>query len=85
MKAQQFLDGSLSGYAPDTLIVMRDAFDQAWSLIEPKYRKSPTLEAARLMLADAVVDVSPRTGADVDTVRRMAMDLFLILERDQPL
>ena len=64
---------------------MRDAFDQAWALIECSYSDIAIREAAHMRLAGAIVDVSPRTGAKVDTVRRMALDLVMILNRDEPL
>ena len=85
MKAQTFLDGTLTGYSPDTMRTMTHAFHQAWALIERKYTDPRLREAARLRLAGTVVDVSPRTGADEATVRRMALDLFSILGRDDPL
>ena len=74
----------MTGYTPHTLCVMRDAFDQAWALVQCTYSDPQVREAAHMRLAGAIVDVSPRTGAKVDTVRRMALDLFRILDRDEP-
>ena len=85
MKGQQLLDGSLTGYSPQSFGVMREVFQQAWALIERNYCDPHIRELARLRLAGVIVDVAPRTGADESTVRRMALDLFMILDRDEPL
>ena len=84
MKGQGLIDGTLAGYSPDELRVMNLALERAWALIEQRYPVTKR-DAARLRLADSIVDVSPRSGADVDTVQRMAVDLFMILDRDEPL
>ena len=85
MKGQQLLDGTLIGYPSDMLRVMNQAFDQAWQSIERRYADPRLRQAARLRLASVIVDVTPRTGADLDMVMRMAFDLFMILDRDDPL
>jgi hypothetical protein len=64
---------------------MTNAFHQAWALIERKYTDPRLRQSARLRLAGAIVDVTPQTGVVEDTIRRMAVDLFMILDRDEPL
>jgi hypothetical protein len=48
-KAQQLLDGTLSGYPPPTLSLMKEVFAKGWLLISSRYQ---TVEAAVAVAAD---------------------------------
>ena len=82
VKARQLLDGNLSGFPDETIRIMHAALDKAWAMLPSRYHEPTLVERARLLLASAVIDVTPRTGAQVESVARLATELFLILERD---
>ena len=81
-KAQQLLDGTLSGYPPPTLSLMKEAFAKGWLLISSRYQTVEASAKGRLRLARAIVDVTPANATDAEAIVRMAIDLVNIEERD---
>lgn len=79
---ERFLSGTLTGYQPHVLTLMREAFDKSWALISSKYRGQDSTDDARLRLAEAIVAVTPPHAADADVIARMAIDLLMIEERN---
>jgi len=63
-----------------TVQAMGDAFDQAWARIAPTFGNIPQeVEAARLMLAEAMLSVTAEGDADIEDLQdraiiAMAMD-----------
>lgn len=82
MKAQRFLDGTLPGYTAETLSLMRAAFDDAWCAIVHRYEGDAAIAGGRLRLAEAVVTVTPHNGANAEDIKRRALDMVYIVERD---
>ena len=78
MKARALIDGAAFGAG--TVQAMGDAFDQAWARIAPTFGNIPQeVEAARLMLAEAMLSVTTEGDADVEDLQdraiiAMAMD-----------
>ena len=79
---KRFLNGTLTGYSPATLAVMKEAYAKGWSLISHRYRGEESVEDARLRPAEAIVAVTPANATDADAIVRMAIDLVNIEERD---
>ena len=73
----------MTGYSPETLDVMQLAFEKSWATLKSRYKDPEAMEAARLLLASAIVDVAPPVEAQADDVARMAVDLFMILKRGE--
>jgi hypothetical protein len=82
MKAQRFLDGTLTGYSAETLSLMRAVWDDAWCVIGHRYEGDAAIAEGRLRLAEAVVTVTPREGGNAEDIKRMALDMVFIVERD---
>jgi hypothetical protein len=81
-KAQQLLDGTLSGFPPPILAVMKEGFASGWPLIAKRYATVEAIAKGRLQLARAIVDVTPPNATSPDAIVRMAIDLVNIEERD---
>src|SRR6185503_1837673 len=81
-KAQQLIDGLLTGFPPPTLSVMKEALAKSWGLVSNRYQGVDAAAQGRLRLASAIVAVTPRDAADVNAVSRMAIDLLNIEERE---
>ena len=81
-KAQQLLDGTLSGYPPPTLALMKEALAKAWPLISRRYQGVEATAQGRLRLAGAIVAVTPPDASDANSIMRMAIDLLNIEERN---
>jgi hypothetical protein len=81
-KAQQLLNGTLSGYPPPTFSLMKEALAKAWPLISKRYQSIEATARGRLSLASAIVAVTPSNASEADAIVRMAIDLVNIEERD---
>jgi hypothetical protein len=74
MKAQNLI--RRAGFGPDTLKVVFQAFDEAWSSISAQYISSATIEAARLKLAKAIIAVSRQDSRDAEVLKRLALQMM---------
>ena len=73
-------------YDPQTLKVVRQAFDEAWAGIAEKYCNPAEAEHARLRLAKSVLAVAPLLGVDVQAIKHAALQHFALncRERSDP-
>jgi hypothetical protein len=63
-----------AAFGPETLKVIGKAFDEAWAEISGRFGADfPSIEAARLKLADAVLLVAGEDGHDVEGLKRAAL------------
>jgi hypothetical protein len=74
MKAHNLL--RRAGFGPDTLKVVFQAFDEAWSSISAQYISPVTIEAARLKLAKAIIAVSRQDSRDPEVLKRLALQMM---------
>ena len=74
MKARNLL--RRAGFGPDTLSVVFQAFDEAWSSISAQYISPATIEAARLKLAKAIIAVSRQDSRDPEVLKRLALQMM---------
>ena len=73
MKAPSLIDGAAFG--PETLKVIGEAFDQAWSEIGDGFNYDElVIEAARLNLAVALLSVAAEGNRDVATLKADALE-----------
>jgi hypothetical protein len=82
LKGQQLLDGTLTGYPPPTLSLMKEAFAKSWPVVSAKYEGVEATAQGRLRLARAVVAVTSPTATNADDIARMAIDYVTLEERD---
>ena len=69
MKARNLFSGS--AYGPERLKHIYRAFDRAWDAIKPVIENTPLAhEAARLKLANMIMDVAAGEGGDQHGERR---------------
>ena len=81
-KAQQLIDGTLPGYPPPTLSLMKEALAKGWPIVSRRYQGVEATAEGRLRFAGAIVAVTSPDATSVDDVARMAIDLVNIEERD---
>ena len=64
-----------SAFAPDTVKMMGEAFDEAWNSLQPEYahRRDAEIELARLALAKAVVMFADLGNSDPEVLKRKAL------------
>ena len=74
MKARDLI--RKAGFGRDTLKVVCQAFDEAWSLISAQYASPATIEAARLKLAKAIIAVSRQDSRDPEVLKRLALQMM---------
>ena len=67
-----------AGYGPDTLKVVVQAFDEAWSLISAQYAAPLAVEAARIKLAKAIIAVSRQDSRNPDMLKRLALQMMTL-------
>jgi hypothetical protein len=61
-----------SGYGPEAIKAMTQAFDEAWSVIAGNFSQDAT-PAARVRLADALLSVASEGRRDVKTLKNKAI------------
>jgi hypothetical protein len=71
MRARQLIDGAAFG--PEALKAIGAAFDAAWSEIADRYDEPHAIEAARLMLANAILAIAPEDSRDAAELKDMAL------------
>jgi hypothetical protein len=77
MKARQLIEGA--SFGPEALKVMGAAFDAVWAEIENNFSRDPTVvEAARLLVAEAVLLVANEESRDVETRKREVLRVLEI-------
>jgi hypothetical protein len=74
-KARQLLEGTVTGYPPPTLTVMKEAFAKGWPLISSRYQSVEATAQGRLRLAGAIVPVTAHTASSADDIARLAIDV----------
>ena len=83
MEARRLIEGAAFG--PDTLKVIREAFDKAWSQIEATYGNDPRdIEKGRLRLARAVLDVANTPVMDAEQLARAALEAMALGYKRKP-
>ena len=83
MEARRLIEGAAFG--PDTLKVIREAFDKAWSQIEATYGNDPRdIEKGRLRLARAVLDVANTPVTDAEQLARDALEAMALGYKRKP-
>ena len=76
LAARRLLDGA--SFDPPTLKVVGAAFDAAWEEIAWSINKNdkPTIESARLCLADAILAVANEDSRDVAALKKGALEVL---------
>jgi hypothetical protein len=83
MKVRRLIDGA--SFGPDALKVITQAFDAAWDTIEGNFGTDPaTIEAARLLLANAVLSVASNDSRDVEVLKNAALQVMAEKFRSGP-
>lgn len=80
MKGQRLLDGTLCGFAPETIADMRQAFDVSWATISARYHEEAAISEARVSLANIVVSLAAHGVTDIAEISRISIDLFDLIE-----
>jgi hypothetical protein len=80
MKARNLIQGAT--YGPETLKVIRNAFDDAWSEIGSQFDGLQS-QAARLKLARAVLSVAREDSRDPDELKNAALQVMAMAYRDR--
>ena len=76
MRARRVVVGA--SFQPETIKVMTDAFDAAWEEISGGFSDDDTLrEKARILLAQAVINVTSEESRNVEAVKRGALEAML--------
>jgi hypothetical protein len=77
MKARRLIDGA--SFAPATLKIIGQAFDEAWAEIAGNFGDNPTqVENARLRLAEALLSVATEESTDVAAFKRGALQVMAL-------
>jgi hypothetical protein len=64
----------LATFGPEALKVIGQAFDAAWAEIASEVGTDPVaIEAARLKLANAVLNVADENSRDIDALKRAVL------------
>jgi hypothetical protein len=72
MSASQLVDTATFG--PEALKAIGQAFDAAWAEIASEVGTDPlAIEAARLKLANAVLNVADENSRDIDALKRAVL------------
>jgi hypothetical protein len=72
MSASQLVDTATFG--PEALKAIAQAFDAAWAEIASEVGTDPlAIEAARLKLANAVLNVADENSRDIDALKRAVL------------
>jgi hypothetical protein len=83
VKAYSLLNGAALG--PDSLKIVRLAFDQAWDHIRDNFATTPTVvEGVRLELATAILQIATDSCRDADVLAKRALEVmgYEVFERD---
>jgi hypothetical protein len=65
-----------AGFGADTLKVVLQAFDEAWSMVSAQYASPSAIEAARTKLAKAIISVSRQDSRDPEVLKRLALPMM---------
>jgi hypothetical protein len=75
MEARRLIEGA--SYGPDTLNVLFRAFDEAWTILAPRYGgDAPAIGAARIRLANILLGLARDEDRDVAALRDAALQLY---------
>jgi hypothetical protein len=75
MEARRLIEGA--SYGPDTLKVVFQAFDEAWTILAPRYgNDAPAIAAARIRLADILLSLAREGSHDAAALRDAALRLY---------
>ena len=73
MEARELID--MASFRPDTLNVVHQAFDDAWSEIVADY-DDPQAEAARTKLAVVLLSVANEDSTNSGSLKRLALEML---------
>jgi hypothetical protein len=79
VKARQLIAGA--SYGPATLKVVGQAFDGAWAEIADHFHDPLETEAARLRLANTVLELVKQAGQDPGVLKAMALRVMVLTYR----
>src|SRR5262245_17881624 len=79
MKARQLIAGAT--YGPATLKVIGLAFDGAWAEIAQHFHDPLEIEAARLRLANTVLELVKQAGQDPEELKTLALQAMALTYR----
>lgn len=80
MKGRLLLDGTLCGFAPDTIAAMRQAFDVSWAVISGRYYDEAAISEARTSLANIIVSLAERGVTEIANMSRISIALIEVIE-----
>lgn len=81
MRARQLIDGA--SFGPDTLRVITQAFEAAWTQIASNFGTDPEdIDDARYNLATALLSVVSEDSRDVEVLKKAALQRMALDYRD---
>jgi hypothetical protein len=75
-KARQLIAGS--SFGPEKVTELGRAFDEAWELIKEAYQSRLAIEAARLKLANAVLNLAEEGPQDYEQLKDRAVRILSV-------
>ena len=83
MKARELIKGSGATYGPETLKMIGQAYDDAWSEIASHFtRNGLQAQSVRLRLAHAVLAVAREDSRDPVELKNAALQIIALQNRD---
>jgi hypothetical protein len=79
VKARQLI--ARASYGPTTLKVVGQAFDGAWVEISDHFREPAEIEAARLRLASAILELAVEGERNPNKLRTLALEAMALTYR----
>jgi hypothetical protein len=77
MKARQLIEGA--SYGPETLKIVCQAFDDAWSSIAANFGDDPpAIEAARLRLANIILSFPHNEVGDAERIKNSSLQIMAL-------
>jgi hypothetical protein len=79
VKARQLLAGA--AYEPEALKIIGQAFDGAWAEIAHHFPRPLEMEAARLRLANVILDLAKQDTRDSERLKNLALQVMALTYR----
>jgi hypothetical protein len=79
VKARQLI--ASASYGPEALKVLGQAFDNAWAEIAHHFQDPPEIEAARLRLANVILDLARQGTRDPEGLKNLALQMLSLTYR----
>lgn len=82
MQARKLIEGASLG--PDALKALFQAFDEAWSVLAPRYGNDPAaMAAARTRLANILLGLAREDSRDAGALRDAALQRYQAMAGDR--